>query len=189
MRPIEVGARALVAAAVVAALAIGEAPGEAQTAVPPIIARFLGRYTHESPDGGRAHIEARTEEIIAELRPAIRGIGRRRILRNNPPIPALVIDYVDGELVVEYVGQGRRYHAPPNGPAVENTAPEGGSVDVSYRVRRGVIVEDMRTRRGRATAEYVLCPEEHELTLTTTIVSGSLPRELIYEHVLRGPER
>jgi len=169
-------------------LALG--PSHAVADAPcPVLARMLGRYVNVAADGGRAHIEARTDAVVAELRPAIRGIGRRHILRNNLPIRALVIDYVDGEVVVEYVGQHRRYHAPLGGPAVENSAPDGSSVDVRYRMRGDVLVEDMRARRGGAVSTYRLCPVTGELQLTTRVSSGSLPRDIVYEHVLRGPTR
>jgi hypothetical protein len=160
-------------------------PGHAamQSGADATLARYEGRFVNPAADDGRAAIERAIAAGIADMNVMRRFIAERRLLENNPPIPAVNVRVAGDGLIVDYSG-GRRHVTPSLDTWVRTRAPDGGSLEVRHRFSNGRLIQAFREPNGGAEHVFKLSSDGTRLTLKATISSPHIPHPIAYQLVL-----
>lgn len=154
----------------------GSAAAEADSAA----GVFSGTYTivesHKADDKKKAAIEG----VVDQMNFLSKGIARERLTEGSPIAKTVTISQKDGQITITQ--DERTYTAPTDGSTVRAIGISGNELDLSLEIGPGIIEQKFAgdDNSGRVNNWKL---DGKKLTLTATIYSESLPKDVVYDVV------
>jgi hypothetical protein len=158
-------------------------PTPAQPTQPPPItlADFHGTYRYSGGNAQREALDAAIEDAVLQLNVAIRGIGRKRLLKTNPIDDTLQIVVTGDKVQTIFSVSGFDAEVTLGAAAVGYTGKSGSHYKVRVVQQGSKLVQVIAGEDGTKTTVFVLSSDRSKLTVNHKITSDRLTTPMTYK--------
>lgn len=145
-----------------------------------------GHYVYaKSLDHGRAIVRKAMGAMIDQLNPIYRSIARRKLQNSDPLVRAVTISRPNGKISVRLIGEKSATFVTRPGVREKAQAPNGREIDVTQRIKGGVLTQVLLGPKGRTTNRYTLSNKGQRLVFDSKVEGQDLDEPVSYRLVYK----